>query len=388
MSSPYSMPLQFPFAANLFGLKNGLSGYLIPKPKFLFYVQFKMSQQYSLPQFENNRLGYLVKHVDRPKLQYTTQTLDQYNRKRVAYTKVDYPAVGITLHDTVDGAAAKMIDDYNRFHFGDFSNMLPNDNSDTHNALWANNSIDGNDMTYWGYRLKNPLNELYSSGPTNRNFPTNDYFFDEINIYEFYGQKFTMYSLMNPKIESVNFDATDSASADAQEISITVNPEGVLFRYIDAPLEYSTLAPLILPGPGFSTRNFPIADMDFNDFVQGLVGQVGGGLLNNLTDGLYGTFGTSLMGNLGYLGSTAATIASTGALGSAAASLASPQNLFFAQDFASTAALQSNTILGGNILKAIGTVSGTGTGAVTLAKTGGDSNGAIKSVNVAINSLF
>ena len=55
-------------------------------------------------------------------------------------------------------AAAKMIDDYNRFHFGDFSNMSPGDNSNTHEAQWTNNTIEGNDMTYWGYRVKNPEN--------------------------------------------------------------------------------------------------------------------------------------------------------------------------------------------------------------------------------------
>jgi len=392
MSSPYSMPLQFPFASNLFGLKNGLGGYLIPKPKYLFYVQFVLNARYQLPENQLNRIGYLVKNIDRPKLQYKMQELDQYNRKRVAYTKVDYPSVSLTMHDTVDCAAAKMIDDYNRFHFGDFSNMYPEDNSDTHNALYTNNSITGNDMTYWGYRVKNPGNYV-GVGPANRGLPGAEYFFSEINVYEFYGQKFTMYSLMNPKIESVSFSTTDSSSADAQEVSLTINPEGVLFRFIDAPIDYSLLASKILPGPGFSTNNFPIADMDLNSFVQGLVGTIGGGLLSNLTDGLYGAFGSMGLTNgqvagIGYATSLGVAAAANGLLGTTAASLASPQNLFFAEGFASTAALQSNTVLGGNILKGIGTVSGSGTGAVTLAKTGGDSSGAIKSVNVAINSLF
>lgn len=375
MSSPYQMPLQFPFASSLFGLENGLGGYLIPKSKFLFYVQFVIKAQFQLPNNELNRIGYLVKNVDRPKLQYKIQELDQYNRKRVAYTKVDYPSVNLIMHDTVDGAATKMIDDYNRFHFGDFSNMYPNDNEDTHNALWTNNSIVGNDMTYWGYRVKNPIN-YGSAGPVNRGLPGAEYFFDEINIYEFYGQKFTMYSLMNPKIESVNFSGTDSASSDGQDVSITVNPEGVLFRFIDAPLDYSLLATMILPGPGFTTNNFPIANMDTDSFINGLVGNIGGGLLNNLTDGLYGAFGTSLIGNLGYLGANIA-----------AASLNSivPPEL----GYAASAALGSTAVLGGHTLQSVGSISDVASGAVTLGSSVGNViNANTQSADDAINSLF
>lgn len=369
MSSPYDFPLQFPFAANLFGLRNGLGGYLIPKPKFLFYVQFVIRAQYQLPNNEFHRIGYLVKNVDRPKLQYKSQELDQYNRKRVAYTKIDYPSVSLTLHDTVDGAASKMIDDYNRFHFGDFSNMFPGDNSDTHNSLWTNNSIIGNDMTYWGYRLKNPMNYA-NAGPINRGLPGAEYFFDEINIYELYGQNFTMYSLMNPKIESVNFSSTDTSSADGQEISLTVNPEGVLFRYIDAPLNYSTLASMILPGPGFTTNNFPISELDlFLNSLVGSVAAVGGGLLNNLTDGLYGAFGTSLIGNLGYLGPLAPV-----------AQLSSSP---LAQAFTSPAALGAS---GGNVLEPISSISSNGAG-VSLAQSGFASL-STDSITSSINSLY
>jgi hypothetical protein len=374
MASPYSQPLQFPFAANLYGLKNGPFGYLIPKPKFLFYVEFVIKASYQLQPTEWSRIGYLVKNIDRPKLQYKVQELDQYNRKRVAYTKIDYPSVNLVMYDTVDGAAAKMVDDYNRFHFGDFSNMLPSDNSDTHDSQWTNDSIVGNDMTYWGYRLKNP-NNYSSAGPINRGLPGTEYFFDEVRIYEFYGNKFTMYSLMNPKIESVSFDATDVASSDPQEVSITLNPEGVLFRFIDAPLEYSTLASLILPGPGFSTNNFPISDLDVESFLLGLIGTVGGGLLSNLTDGLYGAF--SSLGLATSLGISAATGGITGTI--AASTIASQSS--FAQGFAGTAALQSNPIVDGNVLTGVGSVSGAGTGAITLASSSGIPNNGFVGAN-------
>lgn len=390
MSSPYVQPLQFPFAANLYGFRNGPFGYLIPKPKFLYYVQFVIRASYQLSPNDWNRIGYLVKNVDRPKLQYKTQELDQYNRKRVAYTKIDYPSVSLTMYDTVDGAAAKMIDDYNRHNFGDFSNMTTGDGSDTHNQFWNNNSIDGNDMTYWGYRAKNPGN--YLAGPVNRGLPTAEYFFDEVRIFEFYGNNFTMYSLMNPKIESVSFDSTDVSSSDPQEVTISLNPEGVLFKYIDAPINYSQIASLILPGPGFTTNNFPIANLDLNQFLLGLIGSIGGGLLSNLTNGIFGNYGslnlsTGENSGLGIIGGVGVAAASSGLLGESAANFASPQNLFFAQGFAQTAALQQNNVLGGNILTAVETVSGFGSGSISLGSTNTGNIGVDRALN-NVKSLF
>jgi hypothetical protein len=272
-----------------------------------------------------------------------------------------------------------MIDDYNRFNFGDFSNMEPNDNSDTHDALWTNNSIVGNDMTYWGYRVKNP-NNYAGAGPDNRGLPTPEYFFDEIKIYELYGNNFTMYSLMNPKIESVNYGATDSAASEGQEISITVNPEGVLFRYINAPVDYSTLASMILPGPGFTTGNFPISDIDTTSYVPGMLGASGGGLLSNLTDGLYGAFGS-----LGMATSIGVAAAASGIIGATAASIASPEA--YAQGFAQTAGLASNAILSANTLASMSNVSGAGSGAVTLGKIGRSAEASLD-VGNSITRLF
>lgn len=389
MASPYQMPLDYPFASSLFGLQNGLSGYLIPKPKFLYYVCFEINAQYNLQSNELNRIGYLVKSVDRPKPQYKTIELDQYNRKRTAYTKVDYPTISLTMHDTVDGAAVKMIDDYNRFHFGDFSNMISGDNADTHTSQWTNNSITGNDMTYWGYRVKNPNNYI-NAGPVNRGLPGAEYFFDEIKIYEFYGNKFTMYSLMNPKIESINFGPLDNASSEGQDVTITFNPEGILFRYIDAPIEYSLLASMILPGPGFSTNNFPIADIDLTSFLQGLIGTVGGGLLSNLTEGIYGAVGSlGLTSGEATAIATAANVsvatAQAGFYGAAAASVVSPQNIFFAQGYTDTSLLGTNQIVSANTLESMSYVSGSGSGAITLGQAGSDLG---NSVNASVNSLY
>jgi hypothetical protein len=387
MSSPYSMPLQWPFAANLYGFNNGPFGYLIPKPKFLFYVQFIIRASYQLPPSDWPRLGYIVKNVDRPKLQYKIQELDQYNRKRVAYTKIDYPSISLTMYDTVDGSAAQLIDDYNRHNFGDFSNMTTGDGPDTHNQFWTNDSITGNDMTYWGYRVKNPSNYLISD-PVNRGLPTAEYFFDEVRIYEFYGNNFTMYSLMNPKIESVNFDATDVSSSDPQEVTMVLNPEGVLFNYINAPVNYSQIATSIMPGPGFTTNNFPISGLNTTQYLLGLVGSVAGGLLSNLTNGIFGSYGSLNLSSgennaIGIIGGVGITAAASSILGPTSSTIVGAS---FAQGYTQTAALQQNSVLNPNTA-GIQTVSGIGSGSISLGSANVGNIGSLGAIN-SVNSLF
>ena len=383
------MALQWPFAANLYGFNNGVFGYLIPKPKFLFYVDFIINQTYQLGPNDPTRLGYIVKNVERPKYQYKMQEVDQYNRKRLFYTKVEYPNISMTFHDTVDAVVSKMVDDNNRMNFGDFSNMLTGDGNNTAQAYWKNNAIQGNDMRYWGYRLKNPNNWMVSLA--NRNFPSAENYFQEVRIYEFYGNTFTQFSLMNPKIESVTYDSNDSSSSDGNEITLTLNPEGLIYNYINAPIELSSVASSIMPGTGFTTDNFPISQINPLSSLVGAVVSAGGGLLTNLVDGIFGSFGSlnntaGISAGVGVVGGTALAAASAGYFGPALSNSVTPQNLFFADSFLSTASIQQNNVLGANTLQGIQTITGFGANSIALGTTS-NNLGAQRAIN-NISSLI
>lgn len=373
MIGPDNQPLSWPFAQNLYGLKNGIFGYLIPKPKFLFYVDFVISTAYQLDPSEQSRVGYLVKNVDRPKFNYKTQEVDQYNRKRVFYTKVDYQNITISFNDVVDSIISKMIDDHNRMNFGDFSNFVQGDGGESYEYYWKNNAIDGNDMRYWGYRLKNPSNWTVSL--PGRNFTVSENYFTEVRIYEFFGNSFTQFTLMNPKIESIFYDQNDSSSSDGNEISMILNPEGIVYNYINAPIEISALASSILPGPGFTTYNFPISDINPTATLVGSLISAGGGLLTGLIDGIFGNYGSTnnslgLSSGIGILGGAALTAASAGYFGPSLAKTATPQNLFLADSFLSVSNIVKNNIIGTGGITGVGTISGFGSNSVSVG-TGG-----------------
>ena len=84
------------FTSNAFELK--------PRYKFLFHVSFTLNTD--IPAIakvigtqEAQNLSYVVKTVDLPKYSVANETMNQYNRKRVIQTKINYEPVTLTFHD-------------------------------------------------------------------------------------------------------------------------------------------------------------------------------------------------------------------------------------------------------------------------------------------------
>ena len=85
------------FTTNAFELK--------PRFKFLFHVSFTLNYK-ELPTLASSmgmdqlsNISLTVKTVDLPKYTITNETLNQYNRKRVIQTKINYDPVTIVFHD-------------------------------------------------------------------------------------------------------------------------------------------------------------------------------------------------------------------------------------------------------------------------------------------------
>jgi hypothetical protein len=103
------------FTPNSFELK--------PRYKFLFHVSFTVNQIPGLNNFlgtnDQTQLSYVVKTVDLPKFTINNETLNQYNRKRVIQTKVNYDPVNITFHDDGGDNVRKMWYAYYNYYYKD-----------------------------------------------------------------------------------------------------------------------------------------------------------------------------------------------------------------------------------------------------------------------------
>jgi len=159
-------------------------------------------------------MPFKVKQIDKPKVNLTTVELNQYNKKRLVYSKVDYGEASIKLHDTVDNSVLSFWTNYFTYYIGDSRIKQSGD--------YSQNPTDPEflDSTGWGFR---PLSEDTS-------------FFNKITIYAFFGQTITSFSYINPKIVSVDWQQKDYASSDPEEVTINFKYEAIQFEKFGEPL--------------------------------------------------------------------------------------------------------------------------------------------------------
>lgn len=243
----------------------------MPRQKFLFYASFNAGPAISrLREFSSWQSGFAfqIKTIDRPKFSPEAKILKQYNRKRVIYTGIDYADLSITFHDTVDDRVLRVWRDYYNWYFGD-GRLRPNSTSGNATA-WRSSVIEREFSigSGWGFSPQ--------PGPDNN-------FFESLDIYTFYGGKYTKMRVYNPKISSLEFDSMETESSGLNSINMTVKHEGVAFEEVAYKLSPELISKFNLNGGDyyeppdlFGGVNTFLLELD--DSIQNAVD----GLLNNV----------------------------------------------------------------------------------------------------------
>src|SRR5690606_1167055 len=94
-----------------------------PKTKFSYYVVFNINSAVADKRLDVRNLIYLVKTFDPPKADFSLETLNQYNKKRVIQKTVSYDPVTIRFHDDIDNNITQFTNDYFAYYYGDVKNM-------------------------------------------------------------------------------------------------------------------------------------------------------------------------------------------------------------------------------------------------------------------------
>ena len=89
-----------------------------PKVKFLFHVAFNINSNAWKPAQALNT-GVLVKNVKLPSFRFDTDTLNQYNRKRIIQSKIKYDPAEIVFHDDNASQITAMWNAYYRYYYAD-----------------------------------------------------------------------------------------------------------------------------------------------------------------------------------------------------------------------------------------------------------------------------
>lgn len=278
----------------------------MPRQKFLYYASFVPGTAISAQRdFESWQQGFAfqIKRVDRVKASPQVKELNQYNRKRLVQTGIDYDTLNLELHDTVDDRVLRVWRDYHKWYFGDGRGK----NAST---TWRSSVITSEMPLANGWGFSPPDTTLWDTQ-----------FFDYLDVYTFYGRKFTQVRFFNPKITSISFDAMDSSSSEMSAVDMSIKHEGFEYMEVAAPMGSKQITQFNLnsgdyyePEDLFGGVNAFL--LDLNDNLESSIDSLLGGIARNVPfvgQALAGFASNTIVGSgvTGIVGRTAQRLATS-----------------------------------------------------------------------------
>lgn len=186
---------------------------LAPKTKFLYHVNFNFNPPaIAALGIDKKLLSVLVKTAELPKFQIQTDTLNQYNRKKITQIKVDYQPIQIRFHDDNSNVVQDLWEYYFAYHFADSTTAKFDP---IRYAAYSRNAMDDAGGKPAGlYRYGYDTGNLFR-------------FFNSIEIFQMSRQEWSRYVLVNPVIINWNHDSLDYSSNQPAEQSMTIGYEAV-----------------------------------------------------------------------------------------------------------------------------------------------------------------
>lgn len=238
-----------------------------PKLKFLFHVYFEINPNAYV--YSGGNFGLLVRDIQLPSYKFDVKEYNQYNRKRLVQTKINYEPVQVSFHDDAGGQVADLWHAYYTYYYADGRipdpGLLDRDQPgggavfgfntggiDTQNYNKDFNTPNlydpdlSNDMD-WGYIGETSFT---SSGQSQKLS-----FFKSITVFGFAQHSFVAYTLINPMITDFQHDRYNyDEGGGTMKNTMTINYETVVYNvgYIDGRVPDEI-------APGFGAEDNQIA---------------------------------------------------------------------------------------------------------------------------------
>lgn len=200
---------------------------LSPKLKHLYHVVLNINENIilttnGLDNVAKREMHLLVKQCDLPGYQMRTETLNQYNRKKVIQTGVQYDPINMIWHDDSANLTNFLFQKYFDYYYSD-----------------ANHGVDTSPpVTDPAYLRNNGLNSSYDNGEVMRykfglDRPNKaDNFFTSIQIFQLHTNDLTptstSFTLINPIIESWDHDEVNSQGSEFATNRMRISYEAVI----------------------------------------------------------------------------------------------------------------------------------------------------------------
>jgi hypothetical protein len=232
--------------SGLFGDKGNLGDYrhasrlyidnnmrLAPKFKFLYHVVFNINPDIRklfplVNEIPRNEINLLCRSADLPRYNPQTTTINQYNRKKVVQTSIQYQPINIEFHDDNAGLTTLLWECYYRYYFAD--------------GNYTARQVDGSPaISVREYeKAFNGLNTMYAGegfnsnkfGLDRPNKPVD--FFTSVQIFQLHARNaqptYTSFTIVNPKIDQFQHDRVDQSVSEFALNSMTLSYETVLYN--------------------------------------------------------------------------------------------------------------------------------------------------------------
>ncbi len=197
-----------------------------PRQQFGGYVSFVLDRDlFAQPFFDrtNNdelrtRMGSLVRTADMPQVEFKTQIMNEYNKKRIVNTGIEYQPVTIRVVDTASNAWMQIIMKYFAYHYMNPRNKGVQGDRDINST---NIGQGGADFIGSQYGAGGP----FDSNKYGYNVNENPNFFERIDYVLYHAQKGVQYSLINPVMTGFTHTPLDYSSNELMEFTMTFQYE-------------------------------------------------------------------------------------------------------------------------------------------------------------------
>lgn len=202
---------------------------LAPKVKYLYHIVLNINPGADISALGNNQkyeINLLAKSSELPKYRIDTVTVNQYNRKKVLQTGVEYQPLTIEFHDDNSGLTTLLWESYFRYYYADseYTKKIGNSPSITTDAY---RRIEQGKNRVYGESGQNTFR--YGLDKSGKVEP----FFSSVQIFQLHPQNgkstFTAFTLINPIIVSFEHDQMDHSMSEFVLNRVTLQYESVQY---------------------------------------------------------------------------------------------------------------------------------------------------------------
>jgi hypothetical protein len=202
---------------------------LAPKFRFLYHVVIDVNQLALLSLgnvssiLNKREFNLLVESVSLPSYNITTDTKNQYNRKKVIQTGINYDPLTFVFHDDNAGLTTLLWESYFRYYYQDpnyASVDAQGQPSSTVPISYSNNLYQGENLNNFRYGL-------------DKDRRVKEPFFNSITVNQLHPQeaqsKFTSFTIINPLIATMQHDTMEQTSGTTTKNTMRFEYEAMFY---------------------------------------------------------------------------------------------------------------------------------------------------------------